>query len=51
MHYKNNNQFKPVGTLYHTFLNNEDVEQTIRQPRVAAVVSEVAAMSNVRKNL
>lgn len=44
-------EFKPVGTLYHTFLNNEDVEQAIRQPRVAAVVSEVAAMSNVRKKL
>ena len=36
---------------YHTFLNNEDVELEIREPRVAAIVSEVAAMSNVRKKL
>lgn len=42
--------FKKVGDRYHTFLNEVDVEEEIRNPRVAAVVSEVAAMSNVRKN-
>ncbi len=43
--------FRKVGDVHHTFLNNEDVEDEIRQPRVAAIVSEVAAMSNVRKKL
>ncbi|MFN8283270.1 MAG: (d)CMP kinase [Chitinophagales bacterium] len=43
--------FRKVGDVHHTFLNNEDVENEIRQPRVAAIVSEVAAMSNVRKKL
>lgn len=43
--------FKKVGDRYHTFLNEVDVEEEIRNPRVAAVVSEVAAMSNVRKKL
>ena len=43
--------FRKVGDIHHTFLNNEDVEQEIRQPRVAAIVSEVAAMSNVRRKL
>lgn len=43
--------FQKVGDIYHTFLNNTDVEDEIRQPRVAAIVSEVAAMSNVRKKL
>lgn len=44
-------EFKKVGDKYHTFLNDADVENEIRNPRVAAVVSEVAAMSNVRKKL
>lgn len=43
--------FRKVGEKFHTFLNNVDVEDNIRQPRVAALVSEVAAMSNVRKKL
>lgn len=43
--------FRKVGEVYHTFLNDADVEDEIRQPRVAAIVSEVAAMSNVRKML
>jgi len=43
--------FKKVGDVHHTFLNDVDVENEIRQPRVAALVSEVAAMSNVRKKL
>jgi cytidylate kinase len=43
--------FKKVGDAYHTFLNGEDVEQEIRQPLIAAVVSEVAALSSVRKKL
>lgn len=44
-------EFKKVEQVFHTFLNGEDVEQEIRQPRVAAIVSEVAAMSNVRRKL
>ncbi len=44
-------EFKKVGDKFHTFLNDADVENEIRNPRVAAVVSEVAAMSNVRKKL
>jgi len=44
-------EFRKVDDVYHTFLNNADVEEEIRQPRVAAIVSEVAAMSNVRKML
>lgn len=44
-------EFRKVDEKYHTFLNNEDVELEIREPRVAAIVSEVAAMSNVRKKL
>lgn len=44
-------EFKKVGEANHVFLNGEDVEQEIRQPKVAAIVSEVAAMSNVRKKL
>ncbi len=43
--------FQKTDDGYHTFLNNVDVEQEIRQPRVAAKVSEVAAMSKVRKKL
>lgn len=43
--------FRKVGEVHHTFLNGVDVEEEIRQPRVAAIVSEVAAMSNVRKML
>lgn len=43
--------FRKVGDVHHTFLNDVDVEDDIRQPRVAAIVSEVAAMSNVRKKL
>ncbi len=43
--------FRKVGEVHHTFLNDVDVEEEIRQPRVAAIVSEVAAMSNVRKML
>lgn len=43
--------FRKVGEVHHTFLNDIDVELEIRQPRVAAIVSEVAAMSNVRKKL
>ena len=43
--------FRKVGDVHHTFLNGVDVEEEIRQPRVAAIVSEVAAMSNVRKKL
>ena len=43
--------FRKVGDVHHTFLNDVDVEEEIRQPRVAAIVSEVAAMSNVRKKL
>ena len=43
--------FRRAGDLHHTFLNDVDVEEEIRQPRVAAIVSEVAAMSNVRKML
>jgi cytidylate kinase len=44
-------EFKKVEDAFHVFLNGNDVEQEIRQPRVAALVSEVAAMSNVRKKL
>lgn len=44
-------EFRKVNDKYHTFLNGEDVELAIREPRVAAIVSEVAAMSNVRKKL
>ena len=44
-------EFKKVEDAFHIFLNGNDVEQEIRQPRVAALVSEVAAMSNVRKKL
>lgn len=44
-------EFKKVNDKHHTFLNGKDVEEEIRQPRVAALVSEVAAMSNVRKKL
>ena len=40
-----------VGEVHHAFLNDVDVESEIRQPLIAAVVSEVAAMSNVRKKL
>ena len=43
--------FRKVGEVYHTFLNDVDVEEEIRQPTVAAIVSEVAAMSNVRRKL
>jgi cytidylate kinase len=43
--------FQKVGDVHHTFLNGVDVEEEIRQPRVAAIVSEVAAMSNVRRKL
>src|SRR4051812_9505970 len=39
--------FRKVGDVHHTFLNDVDVENEIRQPLIAAVVSEVAAMSNV----
>lgn len=44
-------EFRKVGEVHHTFLNGEDVEQEIRHPAVAAIVSEVAAMSNVRRKL
>lgn len=43
--------FRKAGEVFHTFLNGVDVEQEIRQPAVAAQVSEVAAMSNVRRML
>ncbi len=43
--------FRKAGEVYHTFLNDVDVEEEIRQPTVAAIVSEVAAMSNVRRKL
>jgi cytidylate kinase len=43
--------FRKTGEKYHTFLNGEDVEMEIREPLIAAVVSEVAAMSNVRRKL
>lgn len=44
-------EFRKAGDVYHTFLNDVDVEEEIRQPTVAAIVSEVAAMSNVRRKL
>ncbi len=44
-------EFIKTGNSHHTFLNGIDVEDAIRQPEVAALVSEVAAMSNVRKML
>ncbi|HPW86591.1 MAG TPA: (d)CMP kinase [Chitinophagales bacterium] len=43
--------FRKAGEVFHTFLNGVDVEQEIRQPAVAAQVSEVAAMSIVRRML
>jgi len=43
--------FRKAGEVFHTFLNGVHVEQEIRQPAVAAQVSEVAAMSNVRRML
>ncbi|MBK9329493.1 MAG: (d)CMP kinase [Sphingobacteriales bacterium] len=44
-------EFIKRGDSHHTFLNGTDVEEFIRQPEVAALVSEVAAMSNVRRML
>ncbi|MFN8237267.1 MAG: (d)CMP kinase [Chitinophagales bacterium] len=44
-------EFVRMGESHHTFLNGTDVEDAIRQPEVAALVSEVAAMSNVRRML
>lgn len=43
--------FKRVNGVLHTFLNNEDVEMEIRKPYVAAMVSEVATNSSVRRKL
>jgi cytidylate kinase len=39
------------GQPAHTFLNGEDVELQIRQPEVAALVSEVSTISAVRRKL
>ena len=43
--------FRKVADAHHVFLNDADIEEEIRQPTVAAIVSEVAAMSNVRRKL
>ena len=43
--------FKRVKGHNHTFLNGKDVEKTIRSPRVSKIVSEVAALSPVRRKL
>ena len=43
--------FRKVADVHHVFLNDADIEEEIRQPTVAAIVSEVAAMSNVRRKL
>ena len=43
--------FKRINGELHTFLNDEDIESEIRKPYVAAMVSEVAANSDVRKKL
>lgn len=39
------------GQPAHTFLNGEDVEEKIRQPEVANLVSEVSTISAVRRKL
>ncbi|HET8963710.1 MAG TPA: (d)CMP kinase [Chitinophagales bacterium] len=43
--------FKKTATAYSTYLNNENVEEEIRNMHVANKVSEVAAVSAVRKFL
>ena len=44
-------EFKRNGGANHTFLNGEDVEEAIRDMRVSAAVSPVAAVPAVRRAL
>jgi cytidylate kinase len=46
-----NIDFEKVNETYHTFLNGKDVEKEIRSPRVSDKVSELAAISTVRRKL
>lgn len=41
----------PSTQQLHTFLNGKDVEHTIRSPKIAGSVSDIAALSDVRKTL
>ena len=41
--------FENVGGKNHTFLNDRNVEEEIRSPEVSALVSPVAAISEVRR--
>lgn len=43
--------FRKLNGNYHTFLNDKDVESKIRTSRVSDHVSEVAALSPVRRKL
>lgn len=43
--------FKRLNTINHTILNGEDVEQAIRSHKVNQMVSQVAALTSVRKKL
>lgn len=43
--------FEKVKGLNHVFLNGKDVEKEIRSPKVSSIVSEVAALSPVRRKL
>lgn len=46
-----NIHFEKQEGIQHVFLNNEDVSEAIRTPKISAFVSEVAAISEVRKKL
>ena len=41
--------FKKIDQKQHTFINGRDVTEEIRNPKVSDLVSEVAAISSIRK--
>ena len=43
--------FKKIDQKQHTFVNGRDVSELIRNPKVSDLVSEVAAISSIRKKM
>ena len=43
--------FKKIDNKQHTFINGKDVTEDIRNPKVSDWVSEVAAISSIRKKM
>ena len=43
--------FKKIENKQHSFINGRDVTQEIRNPKVSDLVSEVAAISSIRKKM